>query len=169
MMKKVLKGLALAVTIILLTLSLSGCDQIMDLIGLGDDGTEEDNNPELNDNQVLLQKLFSELKKGDDENGFTVSDSPGNVRTRTFSSYTNANGVILNGTDEITFNGPPPPPPGSEQIAGNMAMSFSGTITGGPYSLTLKMTRTPPGPPTYTECKVNSVDMLADYLSMPKQ
>jgi len=49
-----------------------------------------------------------------------------------------------------------------------MAMGFSGTITGGPYNLTLKMTRTPPAPPTYTECKVNETDMLADYQSMPK-
>ncbi|MDX9827385.1 MAG: hypothetical protein RBT73_06525 [Spirochaetia bacterium] len=168
MPRSALKGFAVFVAVILLTVSFSGCDQIMDLLGLGDDETE------LNENQVLLKKLFSELKKGDEENGFTITDSE-NVRTRTFANYTNANGVILNGTDEITFNGtppptsgPPPPPPVSEQIAGNMAMGFSGSITGGPYNLTLKMTRTPPQPPTYTECKVNTIDMLADYQSMPK-
>lgn len=168
MPKKVLKGLVLAITIIFITLSFTGCDQIMDLIGMGDDDTEQEQVTELNANQKLLQKLFRELRKGDEENGFTLTDSAGNVRTRTFSNYTNANGVILHGTDEITFNGPPPPPPGSEQIAGNMAMKFSGTIAGGPYDLTLKMTRSPPAPPTYTECKVNGTDMLADYQSLPR-
>ncbi len=180
MPKKVLKGLVLAITIIFITLSFSGCDQIMDLIGMGDDDPGGGNTTELNANQVLLKKLFGALAKADSEimqyaqnnggalkPGFTVGDV-GNTRTRTFSTYTNADGVVLNGTDEMTFNGAPPPPPGSEQIAGNMNMTFSGTISGGPYTLTLKMNRTPPGPPNYTECKVNSTDMLADYVSMPK-
>ena len=180
MPKKVLKGLVLAITIVFITLSFSGCDQIMDLIGQGDDNTEQEQETELNDNQILLKKLFGALDKANNEimqyaqanagalkPGFTVNDL-GNVRTRTFTNYSNADGIELTGTDQMTFNGPPPPSPGSEQTAGDMAMGFSGTITGGPYNLTLKMTRTPPAPPTYTECKVNETDMLADYQSMPK-
>ncbi len=69
----------------------------------------------------------------------------------------------------MTFNGTPPPSGSGLLTAGDLAVTLSGTITGGPYTLSVKMTRaatTPPPAPTYTECKVNGTSMLSDYQSM---
>ena len=174
MPKKVLKGLVLAITIILITLSFSGCDQIMDLIGMGDDDTE------LNSNQILLKKLLGAMDKSTQEiqaysqahnsegypaflpDGFMYTDS-GNVRTRTFTNYTNADGAVLNGTDKITFGGTPPM---GGIVAGDMDITFSGAYIGSTKNLVLKKSRTPPAPMTCTECKVDGVDMKADFISM---
>lgn len=155
--------------VVLLSFTFVSCDLLQQLLG-GDD--------DLNENQELIQDLLGALDKammevqtysmnnsGAFPPGFTVSDS-GNVRTKTFTNYTNADGVVLNGTDAMTFDNGVPPAPGTQQVAGDMAITFSGSIAGGPYAFTLKMTRTPPNPPVYTECTINSEDVLEDYQSM---
>jgi hypothetical protein len=154
---------ALALAMIAVVLLFSSCDLLNNLFGLK---TKK---------QLLLEDLFGALAKADQEvqtyatghagalpTGFTVSDV-GNVRTRTYTNYHNADGVIISGTDVITFNGTPGAI-GVGIVGGNMDMNFS-SISGGPYLLTLDMTFTTP-PPTYTACTVNGADYLQDYLDM---
>jgi len=157
---------AMALVLIAVVLLFSGCDLLGDLLGLHDD---------LNDNQVLLEKLFGALAKADQEvqayamanagafkTGFTMSDS-GSVRTRTYTDYTNADGVVITGTDVITFNGTPGAF-GVGIVSGDMDMTFT-FPSESPYLLTLNMNGTTI-PPTYTQCTVNGDDFLTDYIDM---
>ncbi len=157
---------AMALMLIAVVLLFSGCDLLGDLLGLHDD---------LNDNQVLLEKLFGALAKADQEiqayaaanagafkTGFNMSVS-GFVRTRTYTNYTNANGVVVTGTDVMTYDRNPDTM-GAALLSGDMDMTFT-FPSESPYLLTLNMNGTTI-PPTYTQCTVNGDDFLTDYIDM---
>jgi len=168
MQRKTNKAVLAVIAIAFLSLGLSGCDLLQNLLGGGD-----------TENQELLSKLFNAHDKATQEiqayvqahngegypdylpDGFYYSDA-GSERTRTFTAYLNADGVQLDGTDIKTFSGTP----GASEIVGdNMNIRFRGSI-GGDYLLTFKWTMSSPSARNYSECKVNGEDMLDDFLGM---
>lgn len=163
MQRKTNKAVLAVIAIAFLTLSLSGCDLLQNLLGGGD-----------SENQELLSKLFAAHNKATQEiqtyvqahsgslpDHFSYTDS-GNDRTRTFTAYINADGIQLDGTDIKTFSGTP----GASEIVGdNMNIRFRGSI-GGDYLLEFAWTMSSPPTRVYSKCKVNGEDMLDDFLDM---
>jgi len=169
MPKRAFGTAALALSVLLIAISLSGCDLLQNILGGGGD----------TENQELLSTLFAAHNKATQEiqayvqahnaegypaylpEGFMYTDS-GSERTRTFTEYTNADGVILNGTDIKTFSGTP----GASDIIGDeMSLRFTGSV-GGDYLLEFAWTMDSPPVREYTECAVNGEDMLEDFLDM---
>ncbi|MDD3928418.1 MAG: hypothetical protein PHY87_01315, partial [Sphaerochaeta sp.] len=73
---------------------------------------------------------------------------------RTYTNYTNANGVLIDGTDSLTA--PPPPQDGS------MDMDFSGGSVGTLVRLRLNITIPAVGPRTCTLCKLDETDVTEE-------
>lgn len=124
-------------------------------------GCEDDELP-LTATQLRIQSLLDELHVADQEvdaykkansgafpNGYSESGS--NPIVRTYTNYTNANGVTIDGTDSLT--GPTFPHYGS------MDMDFSGGSVGTLVRFRLNMTIPAVGPRTCTLCKLDETDV----------
>lgn len=77
-----------------------------------------------------------------------------NPIVRTYANYTNANGVLIDGTDSLT--GPTFPQYGS------MDMDFSGGSVGTLVRLRLNITIPAVGPRTCTLCKLDETDVTEE-------
>lgn len=115
-----------------------------------------------NPNQERIQLLLDELYLADQEvmqykaanagafpAGYTEA-----AGTRTYTSYTNANGTLIDGTDNLSA---PPPPQ-----YGQMDMDFSGGEAGSLTRLRLNMTIPASGPRMVTFCHLDDTDVMAD-------
>ncbi|MDD3057913.1 MAG: hypothetical protein PHO72_06315 [Sphaerochaeta sp.] len=127
-------------------------------------GCEDDELP-LTATQLRIQALLDQLHVADQEvddykeangemfpSGYNESGTDPIVRT--YTNYTNANGVLIDGTDSLTA--PPPPQDGS------MDMDFSGGSVGTLVRLRLNITIPAVGPRTCTLCKLDETDVTEE-------
>lgn len=130
---------------------------------------DPDGGSDQNPNQEKIKSLLDELKVADDEvatyyqantsypTGYNRNETGGTI-TRTYTSYTNAHGVLIDGTDSITT--PPPPQTGA------MDMDFSGGTVGNLTRLRLNMTLPASGPRVVNSCYLNDTNVTGDAQDM---
>lgn len=127
-------------------------------------GCEDDELP-LTATQLRIQALLDQLHVADQEvdtfkeaNGETFpsgyNESGTDPIVRTYTNYTNANGVLIDGTDSLT--GPTFPQYGS------MDMDFSGGSVGTLVRLRLNITIPAVGPRTCTLCMLDETDVTEE-------
>lgn len=112
-----------------------------------------------NPNQERILLLLDELYLADQEvmqyKAANAGAFPeGSAGTKTYTSYTNANGTLIDGTDNLSA---PPPPQ-----YGQMDMDFSGGEAGSLTRLRLNMTIPASGPKTVTFCHLDATDVMAN-------
>lgn len=124
-------------------------------------GCEDDELP-LTATQLRIQALLDQLHVADQEvdtfkkansDAFPAGYSESGT-VRTYTNYTNANGVLIDGTDSLT--GPTFPQYGS------MDMDFSGGSVGILVRLRLNITIPAVGPRTCTLCKLDETDVTEE-------
>ena len=130
---------------------------------------DPDGGSDLNPTQEKIKLLLDELKLADEEVMAYRSSHSGNPpagysesgTTRTYTDYTNAHGVLIDGTDDLSALPVPQ--------YGVMDMDFSGGTVGTLTRLRLNITIVATGPPRemdVTSCFLNETDVTEDAEEM---